>query len=87
MNYKWQKIKQRCDAHDPQKYKMWTTKTTKQSKLLACKIFSYEWQDKAKNQSVLAELRDDLILAKIANFHKYVGSLVNKIVKCNQIET
>jgi len=28
-----------------------------------------------------------MILLEIASFHKYVGSLANKIVKCSQIET
>jgi len=33
------------------------------------------------------ELREDLILLEIANFHKYIGSLTNEITKCTQIRT
>jgi len=38
-------------------------------------------------EGCFAELRNDMILLEIANFHKYVGSLANEIVKCSQIET
>jgi len=34
-----------------------------------------------------SELRDDLILLEITNFHKYIGSLANEMDKCSQIET
>jgi len=44
--------------------------------------------DKTKmNQSMFAEICDGLILLKITNFNKHVGSLANEIAKCSQIGT
>jgi len=42
---------------------------------------------KKKIKVISVELRDGLILLKIINFDKYIGSLLNKIAKCSQIET
>ena len=58
------------------------TKLKKQNTL---SLQEYElWMEKLKIKVYFAELYDDFILLKIVNFHKYVGSLVAKITKCNQ---
>ena len=84
------KSQEEVQTPGPQAYKLWTEKNHKVKKRYTLGLQEYKlWMAKQKVyiKWCFVELCNDLILLKIVNFHKYVGSSANEITKCSQIGT